>query len=225
MGLFSTGGIRRPALFKPYLKRSRRTALGRSLLNADREICKSTSKYERCCLQQLSYVASWAVEKVEAAANSDPTLTEYVQKLDHLISHPNFALDGNCTNEFTQTLGEAQFFELCLEKGFVLTRIPEQGHKTPDFLLNRNGDRLFFEVKTPSVVDGKIGISKHLDDSFDAQVKIEEQLRAGKNSAFAISVVQPYGKKTIPKGKGCSNGGDRNLDRKNPAQCKAGPVC
>jgi hypothetical protein len=99
-----------------------------------------------------------ATEKVEGAANSEPTLVYYVDKLVALIDEPNFALDGCLTNEFAQTLGEAHFLVLCLEKGVSLTRIQEQNHKTPDFRLNTDVLSLFFEVKTLSVVDGQSGI-------------------------------------------------------------------
>ena len=143
-----------------------------------------------------------AIEKVEGAAKSAPTLIDYVDKLVTLIDHPNFALDGRLTNEFAQTLGEAHFFVLCLEKGVALTRIREQNHKTPDFRLNRDALSLFFEVKTLSVVDGQSGINRHLEDSLDAQIEIEEHLGAGKRVASAVSVVQPYGGKPYQRGKG-----------------------
>jgi hypothetical protein len=149
----------------------------------------------------LSFLKA-AVEKVESAANSDPRLIHYVDKLISLINQPSFALDGRLTNEFAQTLGEAHFFVLCLEKGISLTRIQEQSHKTPDFQLKIGALDLFFEVKTLSVVDGQIGISKHLDDALDARIEIEEQLKEGKRIASAISVIQPYGAKPYIKGKG-----------------------
>lgn len=142
-----------------------------------------------------------AVKKVEGAANNEPTLTNYVNKLVAILAEPNFALDGNLTNEFAQTLGEAHFFVLCLEKGIALNRITEQDRKTPDFRLNKNTLSIFFEVKTLSVVEGQNGIHRDLEGSFKAQIEIGKQLRAGKRVAFAESVVQPYGGKPYEKGK------------------------
>jgi len=141
-------------------------------------------------------------QKVESAANSEPTLIYYVDKLIVLVDQPNLALDARLTNEFAQALGEAHFLMLCLGKGLSLTRIPEQNHKTPDFLLNKDALNLYFEVKTLSVVDGQSGIKRHLDDSLDANIEIEKQLRAGKRVASAVSVVQPYGEKPYQQGKG-----------------------
>jgi hypothetical protein len=141
-----------------------------------------------------------AVEKVSNASQSDQVLTEYNQSLLAVVTENNFALDPEKTNEFSQILGEAHFYLLCKNKGVSLTRIKEGVTKTPDFKFEQYN--MYFEVKTLSVVSGHLGIKESLEDSMDAQIEIERQLKQGNRIATGVSVTQPYGKKPYQKGKG-----------------------
>ncbi len=141
-----------------------------------------------------------AVEKVSDASQTDQVLSEYNQDLLAIVSGNNFALDPDKTNEFAQTIGEAHFYLLCKNAGVTLTRIKEGTDKTPDFKFETRD--MYFEVKTLSVVSGGSGIRKSLEDSLDAQIDIEDQLKQGERIATGISIVQPYGEKPYQKGKG-----------------------
>ncbi len=141
-----------------------------------------------------------AVEQVSNASEADQVLSAYNQDLLSIVMTNNFALDPAKTNEFSQIIGEAHFYLLCKNKGVSLTRIKESEEKSPDFKLEPYG--IHFEVKTLSVVSGGSGIRKSLEDSLDAQIDIERQLKQGKRIATGLSVVQPYGEKPYEKSKG-----------------------
>jgi hypothetical protein len=140
-----------------------------------------------------------AVEKVSDSSQEDQVLSEYNQNLLEILSENNFALNADKTNEFAQLLGEAHFYLLCKNKGVALKRIKEGADKTPDFIFEAQD--MYFEVKTLSVVSGSSGIKKSLEDSLEAQIDIEDQLKRGKRIATGISVIQPYGEKPYQKGK------------------------
>ena len=141
-----------------------------------------------------------AVEKVSNLSQVDQVLSEYNQNLLEIVLEKDFALNADKTNEFAQLLGEAHFYLLCKNKGVILKRIKEGVNKTPDFKFEAQD--MYFEVKTLSVVSGSSAIKKSLEDSLDAQIDIEDQLKKGKRIATGISVVQPYGEKPYQKGKG-----------------------
>jgi hypothetical protein len=134
-----------------------------------------------------------AVRSVESASITYPILSQYIKKMQKIVSRSNFALNADHTNEFVQLLGEAHFFLLCAERGISLNRVPEGTNKTPDFHHPTNDIDIYFEIKTPSVVDGRIGINRALESFLDAQIELEKQVAAGKRVASAISVIQPYG--------------------------------
>ncbi len=67
--------------------------------------------------------------------------------------------------------------------------------KTPDFEARALPSKLFFEVKTLSVVDGEAGIGKAISDSVTANLDLEAKVRSGQQIAIAESEIAPYGKK------------------------------
>jgi hypothetical protein len=81
---------------------------------------------------------------------------------------------------------------------------------------------MYFEVKTLSVVSGSSGIKKSLENSLDAQVDIEGQLKKGKRIATGISVDQPYGEKPYQKGKGTITAVIETLIEKTRQNIKSG---
>ena len=161
-----------------------------------------------------------AVEKVSDVSQTDQVLSEYNQDLLAIVSGNNFALNPDKTNEFAQIIGEAHFYLLCKNVGVTLTRIKEGNDKTPDFKFEMRD--MYFEVKTLSVVSGGSGIKKSLEDSLDAQIDIEDQLKQGKRIATGISVVQPYGEKPYQKGKGTITAVIETLIEKTSQNIKAG---
>ena len=141
------------------------------------------------------------IKAIEAAAANDHVLQLYISKLLPIAQTPNFSLSGQLTNDFMQILGEASFYFLCKNKDMQLDPVPRaNGIKTPDFKLVINNNVMHFEVKTLSIVDGKNGITKDLEDSLEAHAEIEKQLSMGRKVASGISVSQPYGEKPYAKG-------------------------
>ena len=141
-----------------------------------------------------------SVKAVEIASSSSATLRQYVKILFKLVSHENFALDSRATNEFAQILGEAHFYALCMEKGITLRRVRETLNRTPDFCFETGAIKIFFEVKTLSVVHGDRGIKDALEDALNARIEIEAQLKSEKRVASAVTVLQPYGDKPYRSG-------------------------
>ena len=141
-----------------------------------------------------------AVERVSDASQTDQVLSEYNQDLLAIVLGNNFALDPDKTNKFAQIIGEAHFYLLSKNVGVTLTRIKEGNDKNPDFKFETRD--MHFEVKTLSVVSGASGIKKSLENSLDAQIDIEDQLKQRKKIATGISVVQPYRERPYQKGKG-----------------------
>lgn len=136
----------------------------------------------------------------KACARVQP-LDAYANELIALIDkNPYFALDPKLVNQFAQKLGEAHFCSLCLDLGVTLERVPKADEETPDFRLPLESSRLYFEVKTFSVVGGDMGIEAGLESSFIAQLRIEDQFRRGKSIATAQSETQPYGDKSYRQG-------------------------
>jgi hypothetical protein len=161
-----------------------------------------------------------AVEEVSNSSQGDQVLSEYNQNLLEIVSENNFALNADKTNEFAQLLGEANFYLFCKNKGVILKRIKEGANKTPDFRFEDQD--MYFEVKTLSVVSGSSGIKKSLENSLDAQIDIEDQLKKGKRIATGISVDQPYGEKPYQKGKGTTTAVIETLIEKTRQNIKSG---
>lgn len=161
-----------------------------------------------------------AVEEVSDSSQKDQILSEYNQKLLKIVSENNFALNSDKTNEFAQLLGEAHFYLSCKNKGICLERIKEGDDKTPDF--RSEAQDIYFEVKTLSVVAGSYGIRQSLEDSLDAQIDIENQLKKGKRVATGVSVVQPYGEKPYQQGKGTVTAVIETLIEKTRQNIKSG---
>jgi hypothetical protein len=144
-----------------------------------------------------------AVRAVDALADSDMVVKGYVESLLALLKEPNLALDPKLTNDFSQKLGEAHFYRMCLGRGVRLERVSETDTRTPDFRHRGDGLDLFFEVKTPSVCKGEAGISEALQSGLDAQIHLEDQIHAGRDIAMAESEVRPYGNNLYRHGMMC----------------------
>ena len=136
------------------------------------------------------------IKDIENASRTESTLADYCNKLTAIAQRKDFVLNGNLVAEFAQLFGEAHFAALCYDRGISLSKIPEQKNiKTPDFCHSFLQKKLYFEVKTLSVVNGGRGINDYLSKSLDAQVDIERQLQQGKRIAIGVSEMQPYAEK------------------------------
>ena len=55
-----------------------------------------------------------ALRIVESSSAAEVVLAPYIRQLDKLVSRRHFALDYIHSGEFSQTLGEAHFYCMCL---------------------------------------------------------------------------------------------------------------
>ena len=136
-----------------------------------------------------------ALIEVDEMLDQSPEFIEYKKELNALISNNNFGVDGKLTEQFSQILGEAQFIAICLKKGIAIERVPEDVNKTPDFKMKLELQELFFEIKTPSVINGSHGITLAQESSLNSKIDIETQIAKGKNVVFGVSESQPYANK------------------------------
>lgn len=129
--------------------------------------------------------------------SSNSYVEKSIRELSSIIKQEGFALNGESTNKFAQLLGETYFYCICVSKGLSIEKVPESSDsKTPDFCIClKDKNEVFFEVKTLSVVDGGRQINRHLEDTLDAKINIDEQLHSGKNIAFSETEIQPYSSK------------------------------
>lgn len=141
------------------------------------------------------------IKEIDAASARDTTLLGYCEEMKKLLKNNKLMLDGQLISSFIQLFGEAHFATICLQKSVPLKKIPEEkGKKTPDFIFSLIDRKVYFEVKTLSVVDGGHGINRDLSSSMDAQIDIEQQQRAGKKVAIGVSELQPYADKLYTQG-------------------------
>lgn len=136
------------------------------------------------------------IKALEVARGENPLIDEYCGKLSEILARNNFSLNGDHTNDFIQTFGEAHFAYLCGRRGVRVKRVRElKGKKTPDFEVAEKCLEVKFEVKTLSVAGGGRGIDRDIEDNLNANISIERQVKTGKRIAFGESELQPYGEK------------------------------
>lgn len=131
------------------------------------------------------------VKDIEADSRNE--LDDAKEKLLRLLSDKNMALDHHRSRNFIEQLGEAHFHVVSKQEGLNLVKIPERTNaKTPDFKICGDPD-VYFEVKTPSVVDGELGIRQAIEDSWQGRIELENQIEKGQRIALVEQVVTPYG--------------------------------
>jgi len=77
--------------------------------------------------------------------------------------------------------------------GFNPRHVPEGPNPTPDFECATNGKTFYVEVKAFDIVTGDHERLKDLENSFESQVDLNEQIASGKRIATSIQEHAPYG--------------------------------
>lgn len=125
--------------------------------------------------------------------SKDDVVQDYLNQLMCRLKVKDFGLDSKKLNEFCQIMGECHFYCLCLERSIKLVRLIEDGkQKVPDFLLMKGAVRLYFEVKTPSIVGGDIALNDDVEDGFKLNAYLEKCKSDEYKSVFHEH--SPYGK-------------------------------
>lgn len=157
-----------------------------------------------------------------------PTAVYAETKLRKLFAIQNWSLDAKQLDSFFQLMGEVQFWMLAKAKGVALERIPEATGKTADLkLADTEASPLQFEVKTLSVsAGGWIHLAKMAEDSFTAQLELQEQLRRGERIAMSELSIAPHGE--VQRGKEytemCTNLIDKAIGNIKAGQYTAAPT-
>jgi hypothetical protein len=153
---------------------------------------KSLQDTNSTCTNSYLLLLSNIVKDISDAGAEDLVLEKYNREMTSIASSADFAIDATKVNSFAQKLGEAHFYLICKNRGINLERVSESpGTKTPDFCIADIGAT--FEVKTLSVTSGDFGIQHALNDSVNANVRLESQLKEGKGFAYAETALTPYG--------------------------------
>lgn len=127
-------------------------------------------------------------------STQDSTLGSYLKDLHRTLNKPASLVDVESILKLIQDIGEAYFYALALSKGIKLRKIPETKHKnTPDFeCLDQENNPFYFEVKTLSVVSPITNIPELFERSMNAQISLDQQLKAGKRVAMAEVDITPW---------------------------------
>jgi hypothetical protein len=141
-------------------------------------------------------VVSDEIEKGES-----PELQQYKSKLEKVLEKIYNEYDANSINQLSQLLGEAHFLIECEKLNISLSHIPEGKEKTPDFETTINNQKICFEVKTFSIVNGEFGIKEETYASLDSQIELDKQIKDGQKVAFSVRESNMYGDKLYRQGR------------------------
>ena len=134
------------------------------------------------------------IREVLAFLEGEPLAAKPKAEIERIFRATNWLLDPGLFQEFVQVIGEVQFWAMARELGVELQRIPEQSKKTPDFrLAGAAGAAPCFEVKTLSVVDGVFNLGQIIENSYNAQLSLSEQVASGRVVATELTGVAPHG--------------------------------
>ena len=113
------------------------------------------------------------------------------------------AIDYNTHyNSAFDAYNEAVIYYLLQQKGFNIKNVPEEKIPTPDFEVifkSKNWEgkddvkSVFIEVKSLSFANGNLQYKEVQQHSLDANIKIEEQRRCGRNICSSEYEVSPLG--------------------------------
>ena len=128
----------------------------------------------------------------EVAADDGAELDGARTRLRELLSDPYMGLDPGAAKTFIENLGEAHFHVVAGRVGVDLVKLPEnRNEKTPDFLFSGDPD-VYFEVKTPSVVDGEFHFKRDIEHAWQARLAQQARLDEGRRIAFSEREIMPY---------------------------------
>ena len=128
----------------------------------------------------------------EVAEMGDAQIAGLIKRMNQVLLDKNTGLDAQQSEKFVQHLGEAHFYVVCKKHEIYLETLPVRNKPTADFRYKSAND-VCFEVKTPSVHGGWRRINESINESFEGQIDLEEQLNKGEKIAITSQVIAPYG--------------------------------
>ncbi|MBU7583427.1 MAG: hypothetical protein KAF91_11055 [Nostoc sp. TH1S01] len=79
-------------------------------------------------------------------------------------------------------------------RGLLLEKVIESKNKTPDLKVNLEGQEFFIEIKTLGFGGGEENYIQAMEQGLNAEVSLEEQLKAGNTTAISITAIDPLKK-------------------------------
>jgi len=143
----------------------------------------------------LSSIDLGTLRAVDLEAHGDPVLDAFRKELKSRLEKTSGIDDVTTYSQAFETFGEIVAY-LFLRKRVPTSKIPERKDaQTPDFLCEpADGKTFHVEVKTFDIAGGDASKRDMLSDGLDAEVELEEQLRAGKSVASAVTEIAPFRK-------------------------------
>lgn len=136
-----------------------------------------------------------SLRALEQAGYDDPALnrfmTDFRTRLGQVTSKP----DVKAYSQAFEIYSEAMVYLLLKAKFPATIRIDAKSGKvgsTPDFQCEWNGKVFYVEVKSLDIVDGECRHREMMEDGFQPNIELEQQTKAGRSVASAVSVIAPY---------------------------------
>jgi hypothetical protein len=130
--------------------------------------------------------------EIDNESTSDPFAEKTVKDILKLLKGYNVGYSEKLKSAF-EVYSEYAIFHEIKSKGIAIERVPEGKESRPDFKISLGGKDLYLEAKVLGWSSGGIQHNAAINAGIDAQISIEEQLKAGKRIAFGESEVSPLG--------------------------------
>ena len=155
--------------------------------------CHGLSGYSSS--HSLSSIYLETLQAVDLEAHGDPALASFRKELKSRLEKTSGIDDVTTYSRAFETYGEIVAYPF-LREHVPTSKIPERKDaQTPDFLCEPDDGKTFrVEVKTFDTAGGNVSKRDMLSDGLDAEVELEEQLRAGKSVASAVTEIAPFRK-------------------------------
>lgn len=140
----------------------------------------------------MLYIKLDFIEKMEFESNVNPVFYDSMNKIEKLIKKASMNIeDYTSLVNIKNIYSEAYIFSK-LKSSFVIEKIIEKKHKTPDYKVKFRESDIFVELKSLNMFDGNIKHKDIMEKSFDSKIEAERQIQKGAKVGLGEQVVQPY---------------------------------
>lgn len=131
-------------------------------------------------------------KEIDKSAKTDTFAEKTVKDVLRLLKDYDVGYAEKLKSAF-EVYSECAIYLEIKSKGVDIERIPEAKESRPDFKVSLHDEFAYFEAKVLGWASGSIQHNTAINDGIDAQISIEEQLKAGKNIALGESEISPLG--------------------------------
>ncbi|MEH2259132.1 hypothetical protein [Nostoc sp.] len=131
-------------------------------------------------------------EEIDTAANHEEFIK--IKRKSIINSLQNYTVGHNIfLKQALDYYNEAVTYLFIKNKNILVERITEsQGKKTPDFRVKLNNETFYIEMKTLGFANGELNYYNAINEGLNAQVSLEEQIKAGREIAVAEAGISPF---------------------------------